>query len=406
MVERVSVNPDRIRCWGNIVSPKTSTDFYKYSSTVTTGTDTVDGESRTVYSSGYLAGSYLTVTGDRLVSHGSESFTVTATLKNNSNSAITGATLKCIVNDTVLGTGTTDSNGSCTFTVPVVEEYMYVIRVVYDGTNSVAGCFGSLAVYVGVPTNLTVSCANDVMMAGDTNYLIGKLTGTFGNETDKGVPYQSVSFYEEFTPSHISVYATVNPVINGNDTVIKAGLRDTDGSAVQGDALKIYGPQDMDIFEFNAPTEQSFLSTVTSGDHSSPYVTDTLKFPLPTNFELSFDFKTNISGCRFNLCRHYSNVQANPLYSLFFGVNSSGEWEYGFRTTSTDNTTIEDNDGEYHTLKITRQGDTIEYYYDNESQGTETCSWIGDNDYTFYWSYWKPGTMTVKNIQLKQIEGV
>ena len=240
MVEKVSVNPGRVRCWGNIVSPKTLGDFYKYSSTVTVGSDTVDGDTRTVYSSGYLVGSYLTVSSDRLISPSSESFSVTATLKNSSNSAITGATLKCIVNDTVLGTGTTDSNGICTFTVPVVEESRYVIRVIYEGTQSISGCFNGTTVYTGTVTGVSVTCENQFMQTGDTNHIIATLTGTIGSEENVGIPYQTVSIYEEYEPTEVKIISNPNPVIKGDDTVITAVLRDSDGSGIKGETVSIY----------------------------------------------------------------------------------------------------------------------------------------------------------------------
>ena len=70
MVEKIIVNPNEIRGYGNIISPKTSTDFtpstdYK----IVTSTDTVNGEETTVYgieskySLSFDSSSYTTSTG-------------------------------------------------------------------------------------------------------------------------------------------------------------------------------------------------------------------------------------------------------------------------------------------------------------------------------------------------------
>ena len=241
MVEKVSVNPDRIRCLGNIVSPKTLSDYYNYCSKVTSGSDTVSGDTKTVYTSNYLWGSNLTLSCDRLISPGSASFTVTATLKESSfNTGISNGSLKCIVNDGVVLTGSTNTSGNYTFTIPIVEESKYTIKVSYAGTPTTAGCFAGITAYVGTVTGVTVTCEEALMKTGDTNQVIATVTGTFGDETDKGVPYQSVSFYEYYEPTSITVTGSVNPVISGEDTVITAVLRDSDGSMIKGETVNIY----------------------------------------------------------------------------------------------------------------------------------------------------------------------
>ena len=50
MVEKIIVNPNEVRGLGDILSPKSDTDFIEYASSVTEGTDTVYGVTEEVFS--------------------------------------------------------------------------------------------------------------------------------------------------------------------------------------------------------------------------------------------------------------------------------------------------------------------------------------------------------------------
>ena len=49
MVEKIIINPNEVRGYGNIMSPHSSTDYETYASSITSGTDTVNGVETTVY---------------------------------------------------------------------------------------------------------------------------------------------------------------------------------------------------------------------------------------------------------------------------------------------------------------------------------------------------------------------
>ena len=244
MVEEVTVNPGSVRCLGNIVSPKTLSDYNKYFSKITSGTDTVDGDTRTVYTGEYLTGSKLTVTAPRVVSIGTATFTVTATLKKTpSNLIISDASLTCLVNNNTTYTGTTDSNGVCSFTVTVEDDVDdYRIQVIYDGTNSVSGCFLNQRTHVADVDELTLAVNKSVTQTGEDVYLIGTLTGTGIEGETVPVPFATVNFYEEYTPG-IELIITPETVVSGDTSTITAQLRDTtDGSLVKksGETIDIY----------------------------------------------------------------------------------------------------------------------------------------------------------------------
>ena len=50
MVEKITINPERVRGLGNIISPsKTVSDFTAYNSTITSGNETINKVSTVVY---------------------------------------------------------------------------------------------------------------------------------------------------------------------------------------------------------------------------------------------------------------------------------------------------------------------------------------------------------------------
>lgn len=49
MVEKITINPTKVRGYGNIMNVHSSTDYDAYMSSISTGTDTVNGQTMTVY---------------------------------------------------------------------------------------------------------------------------------------------------------------------------------------------------------------------------------------------------------------------------------------------------------------------------------------------------------------------
>ena len=49
MVEKIIINPNEVRGYGNIMSPHNSTDYELSDCTITETTDTVNGQTMTVY---------------------------------------------------------------------------------------------------------------------------------------------------------------------------------------------------------------------------------------------------------------------------------------------------------------------------------------------------------------------
>ena len=49
MVEKITINPTKVRAYGNIMSPHSTSDYETYASSITSGTDTVNGQTVPVY---------------------------------------------------------------------------------------------------------------------------------------------------------------------------------------------------------------------------------------------------------------------------------------------------------------------------------------------------------------------
>ena len=189
-MDKVSVNPGKVRCLGNIVSPKTASDFGTLNGTIASSTDTVNSQSMTVYSTDYLVGSSITLSYTKLIGEDTASFTVSATLKNNSNSAINGATVYFDCNGTVTN-ATTNSSGVASFTVTTDGSTEYHFRAYYDGTVSLAGSTAMGTVYCLTPSSLDIMGDKTIMQTGETLHLFSTVLDEDGN----GVPGVHVEFY-------------------------------------------------------------------------------------------------------------------------------------------------------------------------------------------------------------------
>ena len=193
-LDKVSVNPKNIRCLGNIVSPKTAVDFGTVNGTISSGTDSVNTQSMTVYTTDYLVGSTITLSGDRVIEVEDTSFTVTATLKDNTDTVVTGATVYCDVNGTVME-ATTNSSGVASFTISTDGSAVYSIRCYYNGSDNLAGSSAYTRVYCADADTIEVYGTQSIIQTGETIKLIGVLKSITGDEMETYVPGVRVEFY-------------------------------------------------------------------------------------------------------------------------------------------------------------------------------------------------------------------
>ena len=364
-MEKIIVKPNEVRALGDIVSPKTSSDFLPYQSTISSGTDTDYG---TVYTSGVLAGSYLTITDDRWITPSDSSFTVHAVLKNSSDTVITSARVYCTVNEDTVLSGTTNSSGKVAFTVPLVDNVcIYDLLFTYEGSLSVAGCFRGFRVYTGGDEwELDLIGEKSIIQTDETDILVARVTGENCNTEIVGVPGQVVYFFEEWTPN-VRLSGTANIIQSGDTDVLTAQLIDNeDGSIVKESGHTVYFyEQGQTIIDDS--TEQECTGGNTTVLFELPKLTD--------NWILSCKLKTNAEARIF--IGNKSTATGNPNYSLFVGSpNGTNMAYYGDRDTSTHATDISSYDvTSYTTMSIERADDTFKFIL-NGTAYTKTVSWF------------------------------
>lgn len=90
MQEKIIVTPSEVRGLGNIVIPKSSTDYAKYKSSMTVDTEEVDGIERTVYTLDYDGRTLSVTVSKNLIAAGSD-IIVTVTFKDANGNPIQNA---------------------------------------------------------------------------------------------------------------------------------------------------------------------------------------------------------------------------------------------------------------------------------------------------------------------------
>lgn len=118
-MDRITVQPTEVRGLGDILSPKSSSDFEEYLSTLSSGTDTVNGASMTVYTLAYasnVASVSLTSNKSILSYADSESATLSATVLDSDSEPLEGVSVEFFKGSTSLGTADTNSSGVATKT--------------------------------------------------------------------------------------------------------------------------------------------------------------------------------------------------------------------------------------------------------------------------------------------------
>ena len=142
-----------------------------------------------------------------------------------------------------------------TFTVPLPDNLPDVCYWRADLSHSgTVQMHDTRKMVVGSITDFDAFATEDIIQTGETSYLIGKVTGLSSEGNVFGVPGQTVSVYENWTPG-LRVSA---PIVQSGDTVdIKAQLIDTvDGSLVResGHVVNVYSVTDVPL----VPTRLEF----------------------------------------------------------------------------------------------------------------------------------------------------
>ena len=384
-MDRVIVNPLDVRGLGDIVSPKSSNDFFDYNSITVSSTDSTYG---TVYTDSYRSGAKITLTADTVIGVDAESFTVSVGLKDHSNNTLNGATVHLVVND-VDSTATT-SSGTASFTVTCDGSKVYRLKAYYIGSSNDGGCFANHTVYVADADNLDLFATSNIIQSGTDISLIGVLTGEDGTGKTMGVPGQTVNFYQEWTPG-IKLDVEANLIQSGTGIDLSAQLYDTsDGSLIRQSGYnttfmadypqltftKLYGSANPS-YEYN--TDDELVFTCASGGDT---VLGSMVEFQADSWECSFDMKaTGTDGGNIGIIPS-SNDKLDGKGIRFKPQNNDLSAQYNNTNTSSDlvNQHMVMSYNTYHTLKITASEGTLKVYADGTLKKTYTdCTWLGES---------------------------
>lgn len=275
-MEKIIVNPLNVRGLGNVVDADNT--LGEYNSHLTTVTDLTYGS---VWNSEYLTGSYIILSYDKVIASIGD-LTVSLTLKDNTDTVIGSVSVSCYFNGETY-TATTNSSGVASFTLPVTETGHHTFKVVYSGTNSIAGCIKLGSFYCGELESIELISTNEIFQDDDTIHLIGLLS--------PDVPGVSINFYEIYTPTTLTVSSDKTIFQSGETATIKAVLRDEDGSRIKGETIYFYDDSgyvppapasvsltaDTNILSYYN-SESATLSATVRDEHNHPVIYTIVEF--------------------------------------------------------------------------------------------------------------------------------
>ena len=209
-MEKIIVNPERVRCYGNIMMEHTVDDYTLVGSTILVDTDTVMGAETTVYSIEAESSTISVVLSSSVGSCSiGDTVTFTATVLDDEE-PVEGGTVTFKLNTTTLGTDETDSNGEATYTY----------------TTSSVGSLNFTAYYESHNSNtVSVVVSHDYSIAFDSS----SYTTSDGNVTayvtllDNSNPVSGASISLTGTGSTLSATTNSSGVATFNLTGISAG---------------------------------------------------------------------------------------------------------------------------------------------------------------------------------------
>ena len=150
-------------------------------------------------------------------------------------------------------------------------------------------------------------------------------------------------------------------------------------------------------------SETSFTSNSTSNQVQK--LDNNLSVTLPSNWELSFDYKGNITNARFGLIP-VSNTSSTPTYSLFVQI-SSNDYVGVYRDGSThgmDSGRLTADNTTYQNCKISGTSSTVTWLLGGTNTSTANINWVSTKN-PFLLGVWtfNKNTVYVQNIKIKAL---
>ena len=257
MVDKITVNPLEVRGAGDIVSPKTSSDFSFYYSYIQQSTQLVNDNPMTVYQMTRWGNYTLVFDFEKFIEYTADldSFPLKVTLKDRNDRFVVGKTLTCVVNGNISLSGVTNSRGMVTFNVPVTHDGVYYCTVnYYEKTSSSGGVGGvtkSAKVYVGVLNSIRLRGSTDKVMIGEESALVCNVDYLVDGDVYPA-PNVPVLFYETYKRNLLRI-TSGRFVESGSVLPFTARLSDIDGSGIPGNTVRFFEEWDSGNFGFVDP---------------------------------------------------------------------------------------------------------------------------------------------------------
>ena len=223
-MDKIIVNPSDVRALGDIVSPKTSTDFIGYNSSVSSSTDEYLG---TVYTGAYKSGSYIEVT--RVEDNGTD-YSVSFFLKKNDGTVIDGEFVYLVVDDNEpIRTLTTTSESG--FQIDKTGKDIH-LKFYFEGNSTVAGCIKTMVLRESEVTALSLTGDKSIIQSSDTVNLVAEVTGEntngamieFVRETTDGI---LISDSAEYTMNYSGLKTLFEITDLGNKWELSCNFKST-----------------------------------------------------------------------------------------------------------------------------------------------------------------------------------
>lgn len=263
-------------------------------------------------------------------------------------------------------------------------DYSYIV-----GLDATVELVHDIPVIPDLPKHIYLSTDKPIIQTGEKSDLTALVKDIGGVPVGVG---HDVYFYEAYEPTTIKLTSDKSIIQTGGKADLTATLKDEDGSLVA----------EQDIYFYLSASNGYLINETTEFSKSGGLKTLFELTDLPTQWELSCDFKANCES-RF-MIGSKDGFTGNPNYSVFVGSpNGTDRMYYGYRDTTTYPTDITSvNPTSYSNMKIAKNGTTITYTL-NGNTYTKTGVTVLDNvtDFVVGLVAWgSSGTVYVKNVKL------
>ena len=209
MVEKIIINPNKVRGYGNVLNVHSSTDYDLSDCTIESGTDTVNGATETVYTlTPTFSHSYSLAFGSSSYTQTGGSVSVSATLTDG-GVAVSGATITFTGGSSTV-TATTNSSGVATATVS------------FTSSGTCTATYGSVSdtASITVQSYLFYDACNS--SSGLTDYATGIMYETGSPST---ISYDSTeNAYKVQTQGKINLIP-ISPLDNADNFTFEADIK-------------------------------------------------------------------------------------------------------------------------------------------------------------------------------------